>query len=172
MFRCSGVPPFQVSTLSSLAIEEPATVFLSVSCPFSCSCAKAGKTNMATKVRYFQFLSRNARNLVLIRRGFQSVKYGQVSRSNNGIMTALACSRNNRYSLQNPCFPAGGELSSVFKLMLHRRPAILFVNSPLDPLDSCCNFKLLAGERFFVIVISAVKLFWYRRKIRVRCITR
>ena len=132
---------------------------------------------MATKVRNFQFLSRNARNLVLIRGGFQSVKYGHrkyssraVSTSNSGVMTALACFRNTRCPHQNPCFPAGGKLSSAFKLMLHRRPAILFVDSPLDPLDSCCNFKLLVWERFFGIVISAVKSFLYRRKIRVRCI--
>ena len=84
----------------------------------------SGKTKMAAKLRNFQFLSRNARNLIFIRRDFQSDKYGHkkyssraVSRSNSGVMTALGCSRNTPHPQQNPCFPAGrgGKLSSAFK---------------------------------------------------------
>ena len=77
-----------------------------------------GKTKMAAKLRNFQFLSKNARNLIFIRRDFQSVKYGHrkyssraVSRSNSGVMTALGCSRNTPHLQQNPCFPAGGTVS-------------------------------------------------------------
>ena len=113
-FPCSGVPVFRRSTVPDF--EEPAIVFFSVSFTFCCSCAEAVKTNMAAKACSFQFLSRNARNLVLIRRGFQSVKYDHrkysnraVSRSNSGVMAALASSRDIGCPHQNPYFPAGGK---------------------------------------------------------------
>lgn len=132
--KCNLNPVPRSSVCGHVVGEEPATVFNSVSCTFSCACTEAGKTNMATNLRNFQFVSRNIPNLAFIRRGFQSVKNGHrkyssraVSRSNSGVMRALTWSRNLRYSQQTPCFPVGGKLSS----QINATSAILFVNRPL-----------------------------------------